>query len=159
MATAAPLARARRHTELSLVVMAGLITAGAYTVASLGQFTRIPARIIPFLLTLLGDAAARPPRRALVRPRRRPTLLPLAAMLHGIGYVMITRHRTERLAGLQTTWSIIAIVGFVLTLVVVQRAANLARYRWTFLALGIGLLLMPLVPGLGTHVRAAPASG
>ena len=54
MATASPLARARRSTELSLVVMAGMITAIAYTFASLGQYTQIPARIIPFLLTLLG---------------------------------------------------------------------------------------------------------
>ena len=53
MATAS-LARARRSTELSLVVMAGMITAIAYTFASLGQYTQIPARIIPFLLTLLG---------------------------------------------------------------------------------------------------------
>ena len=35
MALAAPLARARRSTELSLVVMAGMITAIAYTFASL----------------------------------------------------------------------------------------------------------------------------
>ena len=72
MATASPLARARRSTELSLVVMAGMITAIAYTFASLGQYTQIPARIIPFLLTLLGLLLLRPPRRALVRPRCRP---------------------------------------------------------------------------------------
>ena len=33
------------------------------------------------------------------------TLLPLAALLHGIGYVMIAR-LSERLAGLQTTWTL-----------------------------------------------------
>jgi len=147
--TTAPLAKARRHVELSLVVMAGLITAGAYTVASLGQFTEIPARIVPFLITLLAMLLL---AHLAVRWFARgadPTILPLAAMLHGIGYVMITRIN-EKLAGLQTTWSLLAVTGFVLTLVVVQRASNLARYRWTFLALGIGLLLMPLVPGLGS---------
>ena len=133
MATASPLARARRSTELSLVVMAGMITAIAYTFASLGQYTQIPARIIPFLLTLLGMLLL---AHLAVRWFARgadPTLLPLVALLHGIGYVMITRLDPERLAGLQTTWSIIAIVAFVLTLAVVQRAADLARYRWTFL--------------------------
>ena len=84
-----------------------------------------------------------------------PTLLPLVALLHGIGYVMITRLEPERLAGLQTTWSIIAIVAFVLTLAVVQRAADLARYRWTFLVLGIGLLVLPLVPGVGSSFGGA----
>ena len=53
MAATSPLAHARRSTELSLVVMAALITAGAYTLASLGEFAVIPARIIPFLAVLL----------------------------------------------------------------------------------------------------------
>jgi len=147
--TTAPLAKARRHTELSLVVMAGLITAGAYTIASLGQFTVIPARIVPFLITLLAMLLLAHLAVRWLAGGADPTILPLAAMLHGIGYVMITRIN-ERLAGLQTTWSLLAIAGFVITLVVVQRAANLARYRWTFLAIGIGLLLLPLVPGVGS---------
>ena len=57
------------------------------------------------------------------------TLLPLAALLHGIGFVMITR-LDDRLAGLQATWSIVAIGAFIATLLLVQRATDLARYRW-----------------------------
>ena len=113
MATASPLARARRSTELSLVVMAGMITAIAYTFASLGQYTQIPARIIPFLLTLLGLLLLAHLAVRWFARGAEPTLLPLVALLHGIGYVMITRLEPERLAGLQTTWSIIAIVAFV----------------------------------------------
>src|ERR687897_3594329 len=126
MATVSPLARARRSTELSMVVMAGMITAFAYTIASLGQYTQIPARIIPFLLTLLALLLL---AHLAVRWFARgadPTLLPLVALLHGLGYVMITRLDPEELSGLQTTWSIIAIVVFVLTLVIVQRAPDLA---------------------------------
>ena len=67
---------------------------------------------------------------------------------------MITR-LDEDLAGLQTTWSIVAIGAFVLTLVVVQRAPDLARYRWLFLFAGIGLLLLPFVPGLGSTFGGA----
>ena len=155
MATASPLARARRSTELSLVVMAGLITAGAYTVASLGQYTQMPARIVPFLLAILGTLLL---AHLAVRWFARgadPTLLPVVALLHGLGYVMITRLEPERLSGLQTTWSIIAIVVFALTLTVVQRAPDLARYRWTFLAIGVALLVMPLVPGVGRSFGGA----
>jgi cell division protein FtsW (lipid II flippase) len=155
VAAASPLARARRGTELSLVVMAGMITAIAYTFASLGQYTQIPARIIPFLLTLLGLLLL---AHLAVRWFARgadPTLLPLVALLHGLGYVMITRLRPERLAGLQTTWSIVAVIGFVLTLAVVQRAPDLSRFRWTFLAIGIGLLVMPLAPGIGSSFAGA----
>ena len=154
MAATSPIARARRSTELSLVVMAGLITAGAYTLASLGEFAVIPARIIPFLAVLLGLLVLAHLAVRWLAAGADGTLLPLAALLHGIGYVMITR-LDDRLAGLQTTWSIVAIAGFIATLVVVQRAPDLARYRWSFLLVGVVLLLLPLVPGLGFGVGGA----
>ena len=88
-----------------------------------------------------------------------PTLLPLAALLHGIGYVMITR-LDDRLAGLQTTWSIVAIVAFVLTLLVVQRAPDLARYQWTLPARSAsGCCVLPLVPGPRLQRRRRPHLG
>ena len=154
MAIASPIARARRSTELSLVVMAALITAGAYTLASLGEFAVIPPRIIPFLAVLLGLLLVAHLGVRWFAQGADGTLLPLAAILHGIGYVMITR-LDEDLAALQTTWSMLAIGAFVLTLVVVQRAPDLARYRWLFLFAGIGLLLLPFVPGLGSTFGGA----
>jgi cell division protein FtsW (lipid II flippase) len=154
MAAASSIASARRSTELSLVVMAALITAGGYTLASLGSFARIPTRIVPFLAVLLGMLIVAHLAVRWFAQGADATMLPLAALLHGIGYVMITR-LDERLAGLQATWSIVAIVVFVATLVAVQRAADLARYRWTFLAIGIGLLVLPMVPGVGYSAGGA----
>ncbi|HEU4842138.1 MAG TPA: FtsW/RodA/SpoVE family cell cycle protein [Ilumatobacteraceae bacterium] len=154
MAATSPIARARRSTELSLVVMAALITTGAYTLASLGEFAVIPARIIPFLAVLLGLLVLAHLAVRWLAAGADGTLLPLAALLHGLGYVMITR-LDDRLAGLQTTWSIVAIAGFIATLVLVQRAPDLARYRWSFLLVGVVLLLLPLVPGLGFGVGGA----
>ena len=49
-----PLASARRSTELWLVIMAGAITAAAYTLASLGKNAEIPPIIVPFLIAMLG---------------------------------------------------------------------------------------------------------
>jgi peptidoglycan glycosyltransferase len=154
MPATSPLARARRSTELSLVVMAGLITAGAYTLASLGEYAVIPARIVPFLAVLLGLLVLAHLAVRWLAAGADGTLLPLAALLHGIGYVMITR-LDDRLAGLQTTWSIVSIAGFIAMLIAVQRAPDLARYRWSFLLVGVVLLLLPLVPGLGFGVGGA----
>ncbi|NDH46921.1 MAG: hypothetical protein EBX99_03555 [Acidimicrobiia bacterium] len=47
------LAEQRRGHELRLVIFAGIITAAAYTLASLGQNSEIPPRILPFLGFLL----------------------------------------------------------------------------------------------------------
>lgn len=142
------IARARRGTELGLVLMAGVVTVVAYVLASLGSRSSIPARIVPFLaivlLLLVGAHVA-------VRRTARgadPMLLPTAAFLHGLGYVMIAR-LSDRWAGLQATWSLVAVVGFVATLLLVPRSVDLRRWRYTSLALGLVLLLLPLVPGLG----------
>jgi len=149
-----PLAADRRRAELGMVVMAALITAGAYTLAALGKNAEMPARIVPFLVALLGLLLfAHIGVRALARGAD-ATLLPLAVLLNGVGYVVIAR-LSERLAGLQTTWTFISIVAFLLTLLFVRRPADLARYKWTFLVAGVVLLLVPLVPGLGTSVGGA----
>jgi peptidoglycan glycosyltransferase len=76
------------------------------------------------------------------------TLLPLAILLNGLGYVMIAR-LSDRLAGLQTTWTFVGVAAFALTLIVVRRVNDLVRFKWIFFAVGAGLLLLPVVPGLG----------
>ncbi|NNE13315.1 MAG: FtsW/RodA/SpoVE family cell cycle protein [Ilumatobacter sp.] len=144
----------RRSTELTLVVMAALITAVAYTLASLGANAVIPARIGPFLgLLLVLIGVAHVAVRLLARGAD-ATLLPLAVLLHGIGYVMITRLDDE-LASLQTLWSFIAIVAFVGTLFFVPRAGDLERYKWTLFLGGAVLLLLPMVPVLGVTINGA----
>ena len=138
----------RRSAELGLVLLAGVITAAAYTLASLGRNASIPARIGPFLAFVVGLlVVAHVAVRAMARGAD-PLILPMAAFLHGIGWVMIAR-LSGRLAGLQATWSLVGIGAFVATLLLVERVGDLRRHKYTFLALGLGLLMLPLVPGLG----------
>ena len=138
----------RRSAELGLVLLAGVITAAAYTLASLGRNASIPARIGPFLAFVVGLlVVAHVAVRAMARGAD-PLILPMAAFLHGIGWVMIAR-LSGRLAGLQATWSLVGVGAFVATLLLVERVGDLRRHKYTFLALGLGLLMLPLVPGLG----------
>ena len=146
--------RRRRSTELVLVVMAALITGIAYTLASLGANAQIPARIGPFLgLLLVLIGVAHLAVRLLARGAD-STMLPVAVLLHGIGYVMITR-LDDRLAGLQTLWSFVAIAAFVATLWFIQRTNDLTRYTWTLLFGGAFLLLLPMLPGIGVNINGA----
>jgi peptidoglycan glycosyltransferase len=148
------LVKRRRATELTLIVMAAAITGVAYTLASLGANAIIPARIGPFLaLLLVLIGVAHVAVRVLARGAD-GTLLPLAVLLHGLGYVMITR-LDDRLAGLQSLWSLVAIAAFVATLLFVQRATDLARYKWTLFFAGAALLLLPMLPGIGVNVNGA----
>lgn len=151
---AARVVKRRRATELTLIVIAAMITGLAYTLASLGAHAVIPARIGPFLgLLLVLVGVAHLAVRLLARGAD-ATLLPLAFFLHGVGFVMITR-LDERLAGRQAMWSLVAIAAFVATLLFVQRAADLARFQWTFLLIGAVLLVLPMVPGLGVTINGA----
>ena len=149
-----PIARRRRSTELTLVVMVALIIGAAYTIAALGTNAEIPAGIGIFVGILLALLLFAHVVVRLVARGADGTLLPLAALLHGIGFVMITRLDDE-LAGLQATWSIVAILAFVATLLLVQRATDLARYGWLFFAVGAVLLLLPMLPGLGASINGA----
>ena len=149
-----PIARRRRNTELSLIVMAALITAAAYAVASLGTNAEIPPGIVVFVGVLLGLLVLAHVVVRLVAKGADGTLLPLAALLHGIGFVMITR-LDDRLAGLQAGWSLVAVAVFVGTLVVIQRTNDLANRKWIFFVAGAFLLLLPMVPGVGSTINGA----
>ncbi|HEX4979048.1 MAG TPA: FtsW/RodA/SpoVE family cell cycle protein [Acidimicrobiales bacterium] len=151
MIAAAP---ARRTTELGLIVLAALVTAGGYMLASLGKSADLPANLVPFLLVILALlGAAHFAMRRLAR-HADGVLLPMAGLLNGIGYVFIARLDPDK-AGLQAVWTAVGVGAFVATLAVVRRARDLERYRYTFALVGIGLLLMPLLPGIGRNINGS----
>jgi peptidoglycan glycosyltransferase len=154
------IALARRRTELGLILLGFLVTAGAYALAALGRTASLPANIGPFLLIVLGLLLATHLACRKLAPGADPLLIPLAALLNGIGYVWIARldeakQNPDGLAGLQAAWTAMGVGAFVVTLVVVRRSRDLARLRYTFLLLGVGLLLLPLVPVIGQEINGA----
>lgn len=144
----------RRNTELGLILLVVVITAAAYTLASLGTLSVIPANIVPFLLAMLGLLVAAHLAVRRLAPDADPLLLPLAALLNGLGYVFIAR-LDEGLAGLQAGWTALGITAFVVTLAFVRRVRDLERYRYLIGFAGVFLLLMPLIPGVGNTINGA----
>jgi peptidoglycan glycosyltransferase len=47
------------------------------------------------------------------------------------------------------------VAAFIATLLVVRRARDLEKYRYTLAFIGIGLLLMPLLPGIGRNINGS----
>ncbi len=144
----------RRNTELGLMLMVVIITAGAYVLASLGSEARIPANIIPFLVIVLGLLLGAHVAVRRLAPESDPILLPMAALLNGLGYVVIAG-LDESLAAAQASWTAVGVVAFVGTLWLVKRPRDLTRYRYTFGFLGIALLLLPLLPGIGKTINGS----
>ena len=91
----------RRNTELGLILLAAVITSGAYVLPAWAAPPRCPANIGPFLGVVLGLLLVAHLATRRLAPGADGMLLPLAALLNGIGYVFIARldERPRRPAG------------------------------------------------------------
>ena len=144
----------QRFDELLLLILVAVLAVGGYLLTLLSEKTDLTASLMPRLgaVGLLFFAAHLAVRR--YAPNADPTLLPLAALLDGVGFIFVAR-LDEDLAAAQTLWTGVAIAAFVIILVVVKEARSLERYRYTFALLGIVTLLLPALPGLGREVNGA----
>ncbi|MBP3078700.1 FtsW/RodA/SpoVE family cell cycle protein [Streptomyces sp. CHA1] len=163
-------APSRRNTELALLVFAVVIPVFAYVNVGLAINDEIPTGLIGYgiglgLLAGVGHIVVR--RFA---PYADPLLLPLATLLNGLGLVLIWRlDQSERLQQLakkaygsfsasapnQLMYSAIGIAFFVAVVVFLKDHRILQRYTYISMVGAIILLLLPLVPGLGTDVFGA----
>ncbi len=149
-----PVTRTSAGTGFSLLLVAAVIVGSAYALAGLGETASLPANIAPLLLAFfLLMALAYTAMRALA-PNAEPTLLPIIALLNGLGYVVIARLNRD-LAANQATWTAVGVMCFIATLFLVRRAADLERYRYLLALGGIGLLLAPLLPIIGSTKNGA----
>ena len=155
-----PLARFRRTRELSLGALALLITAAGYVLLALSEAAALPADLWGFLGALFALFVCAHVAVRRFAPRADATLLPIAALLLGVGFVTISRldlaeRVRDRVAPTQAVWALAGVAAFVLTLFVVRSVRSLARYRYTFLFLGVVALLLPLAPGIGLEINGA----
>lgn len=138
----------RRGTEFTLVVLAAVITVAAYTLVNLGRNATLPANVGPFLALVLGLLLAPHLANRFLARGADAVLLPLAAMLNGIGYVFIARIN-HTLASKQAGWTVMGVIAYIVTLFVVKNANDLMKYKWTFATAGVGMLLLPFLPFIG----------
>ena len=87
-------------------------------------------------------------------PDADPYMFPLAAVLAGIGLVLIYRIDPE-LAREQAQWFVEGLALFCVTILLIDDHHVLERYRYTIAAVSIGLLVMPRLPGIGGQVHGA----
>lgn len=150
----------RRTEELGLGVLALVITGAGYVLLALSEAPSLPPNLWAFLGGILALFVVAHVAVRRLAPRADATLLPLAAVLLGLGFVTISRldlavPPSRRVAPTQALWTAVGVAAFVVTLALVHHVRTLARYRYTFLFLGVIALLLPLVPGVGVTVNGA----
>ncbi|MCX5227320.1 FtsW/RodA/SpoVE family cell cycle protein [Streptomyces sp. NPDC006553] len=163
-------APSRRNTELALLAFAVIIPVFAYLNVGLAIDGKVPAGMLGYGLglALLAGVAHLVVRKW--APYSDPLLLPLATLLNGMGLVLIWRlDQSPRLiaksirdfgsfspdAPKQMLYSAIGIAMFVGVLLLLKDHRVLQRYTYISMAAALVLLLLPLVPGLGTPVYGA----
>lgn len=83
-------------------------------------------------------------------PNADPALLPIAFLLSGVGICFVLRLAPDT-AGNQVIWLFLGIALMVATIVFVPSIEKLGNYKYTCLLFGIILLLLPLLPFIGTE--------
>jgi cell division protein FtsW (lipid II flippase) len=154
--------RTRRNVELVLLLLAVAIVVLAYVNVGLSTSGAFPPRLITDSAGLLVISLG---FHLLLRWRAAyadPLLLPIVTLLNGLGLVMIHRldiaHDRTITGGLalrQLTWSALAVAIAAVVLVVLRDHRTLRRYTFTAAVVGFGLLILPLVPGIGRTVNGS----
>jgi cell division protein FtsW (lipid II flippase) len=156
--------RRRRGAELFLLVLALVVGIGAYAAVGLGVQGTVPADIVSYggwlaALCILCHIVVR-----LVAPYADPVLLPIVAALNGLGLAMIHRIDLADLAANsdaktfargQLIWMTLGVLLFVLVLVVIRDHRRLQGVTYISGFAAIVLLLMPLLPILGTTINGS----
>jgi cell division protein FtsW (lipid II flippase) len=178
LAGALLLPRGRRGAELIMLAFSIGVVLFAYASVGLGLNGKVPTGLatygLLFAALMLGAHLAL--RR--LAPWADPLLLPLAALLNGLGLVMIYRLQESGRNGnpgtaistmsasattFQLMWSAIGVIAFVAVLVVVREPRMLQRYTYTLGAIGLVLVALPAllpasiseVPGTGAKIQVA----
>ncbi|MET4583769.1 cell division protein FtsW (lipid II flippase) [Conyzicola nivalis] len=147
-----------RNLELLLLIFASLINASAICLVQLGALGEIDSSLLTFGLGLAVLTFAMHTVMRFVAPDADPFILPVITVLNGLGIAMI--YRLDIADGLtgweaagirQIVWTAIAIILAIVVLLVVRNHRVLLRYRFVSMFTGIALLLLPLLPFIGSE--------
>jgi cell division protein FtsW (lipid II flippase) len=168
-----PLPRGRRNAELAMLGFAVAIMALAYASVGFGLNGHVPASLVTYVIGFAVLLLAAHLAMRYLAPFADPLLLPLAAVLNGLGIVMIYRLQesgrngnpgiqistlTAHSAFTQLMYTALSIGVFIALLAIIREPRVLQRYTYTLGTIGLVLLAIPaLLPSSHSAVNGAKA--
>ncbi len=147
-----------RWVELGLSAVAVVIAMAAYGLVGVATDGAWPAGLLGYGAGLGGLVLV---LHLVVRwraPYADPLLVPVATLLNGLGLALIHRLDVARdgaFAERQLVWSAVGVLLAAVVVALLRDHRLLRRYTFTAMVAGLVLLLLPLVPGLGTRINGA----
>ena len=164
-----PARRPRRLAEIALLVLALAVGLGAYAQVGLTNGGHLPDPFWKVTAGAVGAAAAAHIAVRLLAPWSDQVLLPVAVSINGLGLAMI--HRLDvagtaralqahqplptATATTQLMWTGLGLLLMVGVLAAVRDHRTLQRYTYTAMFVGLGLIVLPLAPGIGVTINGA----
>src|SRR5205823_13692018 len=124
------LGRSRRGTQLALIVLAVVLSIGAYVLVTLGTTGRTPPDVWVFVGVIGAAYVGAHLLVSRFAPGADPAFLPTAAVLAGLGYAVIYR-LDPGLASEQFYWLLLGLLLFGGALVVIRDHRSLDAYTYT----------------------------
>jgi cell division protein FtsW (lipid II flippase) len=144
-----------RNRELASLVVVGMLTALGFASVYIARQDVISAESLSYATFFFVLYAAAHITARYTVPYADPYLLPLAALLTGIGVIEIYR-LDEGDAVKQARWVLVGIVLFAAVLLALRRDyRRLETYKYLFGITAIVLLALPALPGIGRTVNGA----
>jgi cell division protein FtsW (lipid II flippase) len=161
-----PAARGRRRTELTMLVFAVALIVFAFANVGFSLKGRFPSATLGYLAIYVGVIAVAHLAMRRFAPWADPLLLPVAAMLNGLGIVMtyrlasqgklLTAPLSSSATGIQLLYSAIGVGCYVAVLALIREPRVLQRYTYTLGALGLFLVALPaMLPASVSEVLGA----
>ncbi|MER5620976.1 FtsW/RodA/SpoVE family cell cycle protein [Streptosporangium sp. NPDC002544] len=154
-----PLPAKRRLAQLAMLAFAVAIVMLAYANVGLALDNQVPAGMLTYGLGLGGLMLAAYLVLAKFAPWADPLILPLVTLINGLGLVIIYRLEAAGMDGASATnqllWTAVGVVMFSVTLIVLRDHRALQRLTYTAGAVGLALLVSPLLPFLGQEINGA----
>ena len=148
-------AASRRNVELSLLLLALILAAGALALVVLAADASRLELATPIVVVLVALYLAAHVFVRKAAPQADALLLPLVATLNGLGLAIVYRLDPEGFGPAQVTWTVLGLALFAGTLVVVSDFKILTAYKYLLGFAGVGLLMLPAIPGIGKEVNGA----
>jgi cell division protein FtsW (lipid II flippase) len=143
-----------RNRELLNLLAVGILTAIGFTAVFIARQATISTASLSYAAFFLGLYLAAHVVCRLTLPYADPYLLPLAALLTGVGLTMIYRIDPE-LALQQGLWIVVGVGVFAVLALLVRDYRELDGVKYILALTAIVLLVLPAIPGLGRTINGA----